>query len=48
MQSTNTYQVRVFKISVDLYTPSDSMHPTMADKEQLRLAALCAAREPWL
>ena len=42
------YKVHVFKADVDLYTPSDSMQPMMPDKEQLQLAALCAARESWL
>ena len=48
MQSTRTYQVRVFKIGADLNTPSDGTQPTMPDKEQLRLEALRAARESWL
>ena len=48
MQSTRTYQVRVFKIGVDPNTPSDGTQPTMPDKEQLRLEALRAAKESWL
>ena len=45
---TTMYEVCVFKAGVDLYTPSDGTQPTMPDKEQLRLAALRAARESWL
>jgi hypothetical protein len=48
MQNTATYQVRVFKIGVNPYTPSDGTQPTMPDKEQLRLEALHAAKESWL
>ena len=48
MQSTMTYQVCVFKISMDLYMPSDSTQPMMPDKEQLQLQALHAAKASWL
>ena len=48
MDNSTKYEVRVFKAGVDPYTPSDGTQPTMPDKEQLRLAALREAREPWL
>ena len=40
--------VHMFKAGLDLNMPSDSTQLTIPNKEQLRLAALHAARESWL